>query len=609
MRVILRILGFLRPYRGAVAVAYVSTFLALGFQLAIPAVLAAAIDNGVVEEDAGYLARAALLILALAAGQGLFTFGRAYLFNRVAEQAGTDLRDQLYVHLQALPFSYYDRAQTGQLMSRATEDINAIRQMLMMSLRTIVLIAGTLIAVAVILVRIDWLLAAVALAVYPPLVFFSYRFGVGIRPMFARVQQQFGVMTSALQENVAGGRVVRAFAQEASEVARFEAELTELLDRNVATARRWSFSYALMLLLSGVGIAAVVWLGGHRVLAGAMSIGALVAFNRYLTLLAEPIRWLGFVVNRVAHAVASGERIFTVLDTRPTIADRAGAVALDPATVRGAVAFEGVTFRYPGAKRDALVDVSFTASPGQTVALVGPTGAGKSTVTALIPRFYDVATGRVTVDGRDVRELRLDSLRAEVGSVPQETFLFSVSLRENIALGRPGATDDEVVAAAKAARAHDFIAALPEGYETEVGERGVSLSGGQKQRIAIARALLRDPRILVLDDATSAVDSETESEIQEALRTLMAGRTSLVIAQRLDTVRDADQILVLQDGRITERGTHAELLANGGFYRELYDLQRRDRALAQTGLEAVAEVAADAPVASPNELVAAGNDD
>ncbi len=581
MKVVLRIFGYLRPYRWRVALLYLALFGALGIQLTIPLVLARAIDEGIVGRDGGYLVRAALLIVGLTAVQGVFTYGRAYLSQAVAERVAFDLRNELYAHLQRLPFAFYDRAQTGQLMSRATDDINNIRAMLVMTMRPLVLAICTFGSVSVILLRIDAPLAGVALAPLPFLIWYSVRFGVAIRPMFLKVQQQFGAMTSTLQENVAGNRVVRAFAQERAESARFEAELEELFERNLRAARRWSFAYPLTLLLSGLGLAAVLWLGGYRVLTGALSIGTLVAFNRYVTLMNEPVRWLGFVVQRIARAVASGERIFETLDTAPSVAERPGATALG--RMRGEVRFEGVSFAFPGAKRNALEEVSFVARPGETVALVGPTGAGKSGIVNLIPRFYDASAGRVLVDGHDVRDLTLDSLRGQIGIVPQESFLFSVSIRENIAYGRPGATLAEVVAAATAARAHGFIAALPEGYETEVGERGVTLSGGQKQRIAIARALLLDPRILILDDATSSVDTETEHAIQEALRVLMRGRTSFVIAQRLTTVREADQILVLEGGRIVERGTHPELLQRGGFYRELYDLQLRDQEEAMEG--------------------------
>lgn len=608
MKTIIRILSYLKPYKGRVAIAYVSLFLGLAAQLTLPLVLALAIDNGIADGDFGYLGWAAAIYIGIAALQGIFTFGRAYLINALAEQVGNDMRDQLYAHLQRLSFSFYDRSQTGQLMSRATEDITSIRGMLMMTLRTVALIAGTLIAVTIILLRLDWVLALVALAVYPPLVLFSYRFGIGIRPMFARVQQQFGVMTSALQENVAGGRVVRAFAQEANENERFQDELVELFDRNVAAARKWSVSYAGMLLASGIGIGAVVWLGGHRVLDGAMTVGTLFAFNRYLTMMAEPIRWLGFVVNRIARAIASGDRIFGTLDTKPAIANPANPRLLT--SPKGEVAFESVTFAFPGTKRDALIDVSFTARPGEKIALVGPTGSGKSALVGLIPRFYDVDEGRVLVDGEDVRQLDLHSLRGQIGMVMQETFLFSETIRENIAFGRPDATQDEVEAAAKAAKAHTFISELAAGYETVLGERGVSLSGGQKQRLAIARGLLMNPAILILDDSTSSVDSQTEADIQEAMKNLMAGRTSLVIAQRLDTVRDANQILVLQDGKITQRGTHRELLARDGFYLELYDLQRRERSgveAADTGQPTNGK--APAEPAATGVAVAAGTDD
>ncbi|MGN6813307.1 MAG: ABC transporter ATP-binding protein [Thermomicrobiales bacterium] len=575
MKIILRILRYLKPYWRRVVVAYVTLFTALALQLYIPDVLARVSDQGIVSRNLTFLLRASLLIVALTALQGVFTFMRSYLIQYLAEQVAYDLRNELYDQLQNLSFAFYDRAQTGQLMSRVTDDVNNIRGMLMMSLRALVLAFVTLILVTIILLRLDWQLALVALAAMPFLFGFSIRFGVTIRPLFAAVQQQFGVMTSALQENVAGARVVRAFAQEQRENARFERELEDLFEHNRKATRLWAVSYPFMLLMSGISLGGVLWFGGYRVLSGALSIGTLVAFNRYVTLMADPVRWLGFVVNRIARAIASGQRIFEILDTEPAIQERPDALELRP--MRGEVTFDDVSFSYTGAKRDALSHVSFTARPGERVALLGPTGSGKSTIINLLPRFYDVTDGRILVDGHDLRDLTLTSLRDQIGTVLQETFLFSVSVRENIAYGRRDATDEEVVAAAKAARAHDFIMWLPQGYDTELGERGVNLSGGQKQRLAIARALLLNPRILILDDATSSVDSETEYQIQQALETLMAGRTSFIIAQRLSTVQQADQILVLHNGQITERGTHLDLLENEGFYRELYDLQLRDQ--------------------------------
>lgn len=575
MSVLLRILRYLKPYWRRLSLAYIALFTALGLQLTIPQVLGRVVDHGLMSGDAVYLAKAAGLIVLLSAFQGIFTFGRTYLIQYIAEGVAYDLRNQLYRQLQALSFSYYDQAQTGQLMSRVTDDVNNIRGMLMMTLRALVLSVAMLTGVSIILVRLDRQLALVALAVMPPLVWWSLRFGVIIRPLFLRVQQQFGVMTSALQENVAGARVVRAFAQEARESARFEAELEALFQRNIVTARKWSFSYGLMLLLSGMSLGAVLWYGGYRVIAGAMTVGTLVAFNRYLTMLADPVRWLGFIVNRIARAIASGERIFEVLDTKPMIAERAQAIDLRP--MRGTVVFDNVGFAYAGARREALSDVTFTARPGERIALLGPTGSGKSTIISLLPRFYDVTSGSITIDGHDIRDLTLSSLRGQIGSVLQETFLFSSSVAENIAYGKPDATRAEIIAAAEAARAHEFISAMPDGYDSIVGERGVTLSGGQKQRLAIARAILMNPRILILDDATSSVDSETEYYIQEALETLMRERTSFVIAQRLSTTKQADLILVLERGRIIERGTHVELLSLGGHYARIYDVQLRDQ--------------------------------
>jgi ATP-binding cassette subfamily B protein len=572
-------------------VLYVALFAALGIQLAIPLVLARAIDDGIVARDEAFLVRAALLIVGLTLLQGGFTFARSYLVQALAERVAFDLRNALYVHLQQLPFAFYDRAQTGQLMARATEDVNNIRAMLVMSMRALVLAIATLAAVAVILFRTDATLAAIALAPLPVLLWYSVRFGIAIRPMFLKVQQQFGTMTSALQENVAGIRVVRVFAQEQAESARFEAELEELFDRNLRAAARWSFAYPMTLFLSGLGLLAALWVGGYQTMAGVLSIGALVAISRYLTLLNDPVRWLGFVVNRIAKAIASGERIFETLDTLPGIVERPAAITLSQP--RGDVRFEDVTFTFPGAKRPALQHVSFTARPGTLTALVGATGSGKSAIINLIPRFYDPEAGRVLVDGHDVRDLTLDSLRRQIAIVQQEPFLFSVSIRDNIAYGRDDATMEAVIAAATAAQAHDFIMAMPDGYATEVGERGVTLSGGQKQRLAIARALLLDPRILILDDATSSVDTETEQAIQQALRALMAGRTSFVVAQRSTTVQEADQILVLERGRIVARGTHCELLQREGFYREMFALQQRED---QEGAESLAEAESATPV-------------
>ena len=576
MKILFRILSYLTPYKWRLVVVYAALFIGMGFQLAIPILLARAIDRGILDRDFDYLTRATLLIVLFAILQGIFMYIRTYGTNALAEQVGNDLRDELYDSFQSQPFSFYDKSQSGQLMSRATEDINNIRGMLMFALRAIVQTVGIVFFVTIILIRFDWLLAVVALSTVPMMLLWSVRFSVTIRPMFLRVQQQFGVMTSALQENVAGGRVVRAFAQEKAESDRFEEELDELFVRNMHAAKRFSFSFPMTIAANGVSVAGVIWLGAWMVMNGRISLGTLVAFERYTAMLQDPVRWLGFVVNRIARAIASAERIFEILDTKPTIrnADDARQVELE-----GEVEFHNVSFRYQKRGAEALHDISFVAKPNQVTALVGHTGAGKSSIIGLIPRFYDATSGTVTIDGLDVRTLDLASLRRQVGIVMQDSFLFSMTIRENIAYGQPNATFEQIQAAAEAAQAHDFILNQESGYDTVVGERGVTLSGGQKQRLSIARALLIDPRILILDDATASVDSETEHDIQVALSTLMQGRTSIVIAQRLSTVKDADQILVFDGGTISQRGTHTSLLADhDGFYAELWALQQQDAA-------------------------------
>ncbi len=575
MQTALRIFSYLKPYWRRATLVYIALLIGVGAQTSIPLILGEAIDRGVEDRDATFLWQAAVLLIGVAVVQGVFTFVRSFHLNVLAEHVANDMRNQLYAKFQELPFQFYDQAQTGQLMSRATDDINQIRGMLMMTLRAVPHGLALLIIITAVLLWLHVWLALVALSTTPFLLYWSFRFGVTIRPMFLKVQQQFGVMTSTLQENVAGGRVVRAFAQELPESDRFEDELESLFRRNVRATNNWSFNYPLTLAMNGLSVAGVVWLGGYLVLTGQVSIGTLVAFERFTFLLNEPVRWLGFVVNRVARALASAERTFEMLDRRPAIANLPHAEPME--AMRGDVEFDHVSFSYVGGLGAALHDVSFAAHPGQVTALVGATGSGKSSVVNLIPRFYDRAEGTVRIDNTDVRDITLDSLRSNIGVVMQESFLFSMTIRENIAYGRPDATDEQIIAAAKAAQAHDFISQIDEGYDSVVGERGVTLSGGQKQRLAIARALLLNPRILILDDATASVDSETEHEIQQALRVLMEGRTSFVIAQRLTTVQGADQILVFEGGRIVERGTHDELLRRDGFYRELYDLQLRDQ--------------------------------
>jgi ATP-binding cassette subfamily B protein len=575
VRNLVRILSYLKPYRWRLVIAFATLVLALAAQLSIPKLVQYVIDDGVSAGDRSVVLSGALIIVGAAAIQGMFTYVRTYLFQSTAEHVATDLRAGLYEHMLTLSFSYFDTAQSGQLMSRATEDVNSIRRFLQFSLRMAVYSMGMLVIISIILLREHVTLALISLSLIPVLAITAVRFGRNIRPMYSRVQQQFGEMSSVMQENLAGTRVVRTFAREDSEVEKFDDSLRLLFDRQMEAIRYWTRTFPVMGFLQGASLAAILWYGGRLVLRDEISVGTLVAFNLYLALLAMPVRNLGWIVSSVARASASGERIFEVIDTRPAV--RESDRATTPGEIRGTVRFENVALTYLHAAQPALHEVNLHAGPDDIVALIGPTGSGKSSTVGLIARFYDVTSGRVTVDGRDVREWPLADLRRTVGVVMQETFLFSSSVRDNIAFGAPNATQEQIEHAARIARAHDFISDLPDGYDTVLGERGVSLSGGQRQRVAIARALCANPRILILDDATSSVDTETEHEIQQALRGAMVGRTTFVIAQRLTTLKDASEILVFDAGRIVERGTHFELLRLGGAYARIYELQLKDQ--------------------------------
>ncbi len=575
VRVILRIFSYIRPYWKYTLAGYIALLISIGMQMSIPRLVEYVIDGGLVQDSTRVLTIGVLAIVAVGLTQGVFTYLRSFMFQFLAEQVGYDIRNHLYRHLQFSTFSFFDRAHTGQLMSRGTEDINSIRRFLMFSMRMLVQSFGMLLVITIILLTINWQLALLSLALMPVLVITALHFGQTIRPLYLAVQQQFGVMTTRMQENLAGTRVVRSFAQEDREIEEFDHELELLYDRNIDAIKKSAFYFPFMTVLSTLSIAMILWYGGRLVVGGDLTVGQLTAFYLYLAMLQMPARVLGFVVNSAARAIASGERIFEVLDQKPSIRSKPDATVLDP--IEGRVEFQNVWFRYPETDEYALKDISFVAEPNQRVALLGTTGAGKSSITAMIPRFYDVTSGRVLIDGHNVQNLDLPTLRRQIGIVLQDTFLFSVTIKENIAYGRMDATDEEVIAAAKAARAHDFILEMSEGYDTVIGERGVSLSGGQKQRIAIARGLLMAPSILILDDATSNVDTETEFAIQAALAELMKGRTTFVIAHRLLTLKSADQILVMDDGEIIERGKHDDLLRRGGAYARIYDLQLKEQ--------------------------------
>jgi len=571
MKSLRRALVYLRPYWLTAVGALLSLLLVTAANLLSPQILRFVIDQGISAGDLQALIWSTAALLGAAVVRGLFSFTQGYLSEKVSQSAAYEMRNALFAKIENLSFSYHDQAQTGQLMTRITSDVEQVRTFLGSGLLQLVSAIVLLLGSMAVLFSMNWQLALITVLTVPAMFVILAQFMRVVRPLFGQVQARLGELNTVLQENLVGIRVVQAFAREPYESARYSVTNQQLLDANLLTIRGLAASFPLIFLISNLGTLAVIWFGGYQVIGGALSLGELVAFNTYLSLLIMPIMMLGMIIGQLSRASVSAERMFEILDAENAVVDRPGALALPE--VIGRVAFEHVSFRYIGGDVKVLDGISFAAEPGQTVAIMGPTGSGKSTIINLIPRFYDPTEGRVTVDGRDERDITLESLRDQIGIVLQDTTLFSGSIHDNIAYGRPDAGAAEVEAAARAAQAHEFIAGFPEGYATIVGERGVGLSGGQRQRIAIARALLRDPRILILDDSTSAVDAETEFQIQQALDHLMAGRTSFVIAQRISTVRNADMILLLDGGKIAAQGKHDDLLRESPLYGEIIDSQ------------------------------------
>ena len=569
-----RLLGYLKPYWPQMLMAYTSMIFASLLNLAVPQIIKQAIDQGLAAGHATALFVAAGFILGIALIRGLVGFGQRYFGEWLTYRAAYDFRNHFYNRLQNLPFTFHDQAQTGDLMSRATGDITETEQFLGTGLLDLVAVTLLLAGVATAMLLENAFLAALALIPIAVLVAAAIRFGAVVEPMFKDIQQHMGVLSTTMQESLTGIHVVKAFAREPYELQRFDRDNDTWFHKRMRVMKVWANNWPFFTFTLASSIFLLLWFGGPRVLSGQITIGSLFALISYILMLNGPTQRLGFLVNLAATAEASARRVFEIIDKPSEVYEHPDALPLE--SVHGEVTFDNVSFAYEE-QRAILHSIDFTASPGQMIALIGPTGSGKSTIINLIPRFYLPTTGRILIDQVDISRVSLPNLRRHIGIVLQDPFLFSTTIAENIAYGRPGASFDEIAAAARAAHAHDFIMSFPDGYQTLVGERGVTLSGGQKQRIAIARALLFDPRILILDDSTSSVDTETEHLIQQALAVLMRGRTTFVIAQRLLTLKNADCILVLDQGRIVERGRHDQLLAQRGLYRQIYDLQLKDQ--------------------------------
>jgi ATP-binding cassette, subfamily B, multidrug efflux pump len=568
-----RAVAYLGHHRREAAGALISLLLVSIANLAAPQLVRIAVDDGLGRQQRSTLVFAVVGLVGIAVLRGLFNFFQGYLAERASQGVAFDMREALFARIQRLSFSYYDQAQTGQLMTRVTNDVEQVRTFVGTGVVQLVASAVMLVGCAGLLLVLNPLLALAVLATLVPILLVLRRFVGKMGPLFGSVQMLLGKLNTILQEDLRGLRVVRAFSGEEREAARYGQVNEALLGTNLSLIDAFANNFPFVIFFANLGTLVVVGLGGLQILHGRLTLGGLIAFNSYLGFLLMPIMTIGFLAAMLSRAGVSAQRVFELLDTVVEIQDAPDAVPLPQ--LQGLVELRDVHFRYPGSEREILRGVTFSAKPGQLVAILGTTGSGKSTITNLIPRFYDVTGGAVLIDGQDVRQATLASLRSQIGIVLQDVLLFSGPVRDNIAYGRPDATLEEIRAAAAAAQAAQFIEALPQGYDTLIGERGVGLSGGQRQRIAIARALLTNPRLLILDDSTSAVDAETEGAIQLALDTLMRGaqRTSIVIAQRISTVRDADLIVVLDEGKIAAQGTHDELLANSPLYNDILGSQ------------------------------------
>lgn len=574
MTLYLRILSYIKPYMHRLIFAMFCTIMAAAGNLYIPWIIKDMIDEVLADKNGTMLNWIAASIIAIFVVRGLFWYGQNYLMSYVGQSVIIDIRAAVFKKLQRLSVSFYDKNKTGTIMSYVTNDVNALQSAMVENTIEMITEGFILIGSVVAMIYLDWRLTLFTVCTFPVVLWFMEIFGKKIRKTGGRIQECTADITSVLQESVASARVIKSFVREDYEVDRFDVENRANFRANMKNAQLMATLTPVVELVAAIGVTMIIWYGGNNVINGTITAGSLVAFLTYAVNISNPIKRLTRVIGNIQKALAAAQRVFMIIDMPEEIAESRDAKQLPE--VSGKVEFQNVSFAYDD-KGNVITDLSFSVKPGEVIAIVGPSGAGKSTIANLLPRFYDVNKGDIKIDGHSVREVTLDSLREQVGIVPQETMLFNGSVYNNILYGRLDATKEEIEAAAKAANAHDFIMQLTDGYETKLGDRGVNLSGGQRQRIAIARAILKNPRILILDEATSALDTESERVVQEALDRLMVGRTSFVIAHRLSTVKNADKILVLEKGNLVESGTHDELLALDGLYAHLYKIQYRNK--------------------------------
>lgn len=574
MTLYLRILSYIKPYMHRLIFAMFCTIMAAAGNLYIPWIIKDMIDEVLADKNGTMLNWIAASIIAIFVVRGLFWYGQNYLMSYVGQSVIIDIRAAVFKKLQRLSVSFYDKNKTGTIMSYVTNDVNALQSAMVENTIEMITEGFILIGSVVAMIYLDWRLTLFTVCTFPVVLWFMEFFGKKIRKTGGRIQECTADITSVLQESVASARVIKSFVREDYEVDRFDVENRANFHANMKNAQLMATLTPVVELVAAIGVTMIIWYGGNNVINGTITAGSLVAFLTYAVNISNPIKRLTRVIGNIQKALAAAQRVFMIIDMPEEIAESRDAKQLPE--VSGKVEFKNVSFAYDD-KGNVITDLSFSVKPGEVIAIVGPSGAGKSTIANLLPRFYDVNKGDIKIDGHSVREVTLDSLREQVGIVPQETMLFNGSVYNNILYGRLDATKEEIEAAAKAANAHDFIMQLTDGYETKLGDRGVNLSGGQRQRIAIARAILKNPRILILDEATSALDTESERVVQEALDRLMVGRTSFVIAHRLSTVKNADKILVLEKGNLVESGTHDELLALDGLYAHLYKIQYRNK--------------------------------